>query len=70
MSDACTEHDMYQLVLFVHDKYKEPPVDFNNHLFVTDPIKLTRFYSAYARLMSDKNNNLVGWHHNSLTHAV
>ena len=70
MSDACTEHDLFRLVLFVQDKYKELPIDFDGHLLVVDPVKLTRFYSAYARLMSDKNNNLVGWHHNSLTHAV
>ena len=70
MSDACTEHDLHRMVLFVHDKYKELPDDFESHLFVAEPIKLTRFFTTYARLMSDKNNNSVGWHHNFLTHAV
>jgi hypothetical protein len=69
MLDACTENDLHRIVLFVHNKYKDLPDDFDGHLFLQDSIKLSGFFTTYARLMSEKNK-AVGWHPNVLSHAV
>jgi len=60
---------MYDLVNYVHDKYKTLPEDFNFEAITSENLHLEEFFKVYAEKIALKYKN-VSWHPAMLKHVV
>lgn len=60
---------MFELVNYVHDKYKQVDKDFNFNSVAIEDFQVEEFFRVYAEKIGLKDKN-VGWHPNVLRHAV
>ena len=60
---------MFELVNYVHDKYKQVDKDFNFNSVAIEDFQVEELFSVYAEKIGLKEKHL-GWHPNVLRHAV
>jgi hypothetical protein len=60
---------MYELVNYVHNKYKILPEDFNFEAITSKNLQVDEFFRVYAEKISLKDRS-VSWHPVMLRHVV